>query len=83
MSDDNQVFIVYKDQEEVFDIEDLDPDLLKQFFELDFTPLTLKHEKSKKNIVIKKKGKLIAGTVLWIYIISYLVKNNYSNYFFT
>ena len=69
MGDNNEVFVVHEDQVEIFDIEDIDPELLKQFFELDFTPLTLKHEKSKKNIVIKKKGKLIAGTVLWIYIL--------------
>ena len=61
MSTENDVIIEFQGREEIFDIEDLDPDDLRQVFGLSFTPLSVKHKTSLRNIKIEKKEKFIPG----------------------
>ena len=62
MSDeDNDVTILFGDRQEGLAIEDLDPEVLKQMFGLNFAPLSLKLEGSNKNVLLGKRNKFVAG----------------------
>jgi len=61
MAAEKDVTIEFEGKEEIFDIDDLDANVLRQVFGLNFTPLSVKHKRSKKNIIIDKKEKFIPG----------------------
>ena len=66
MSDeDNDVTILFGDRVEGFAIEDLDPEVLKQMFGLNFAPLSVKLEGSNKNVLLRNRDKFVAGKTFY------------------
>ena len=62
--DDNVVVILFEEKEEIFSIDDLDPEALKQMFGLDFEPLTVKLEGTNRNILVRRRENFVAGKIL-------------------
>ena len=66
MSDeDNDVTILFGDRQEGLAIEDLDPEILKLIFGLDFVPLLLKLEGSNKNVLLRNRDQFVAGKTFY------------------
>ena len=49
-----EVTIIFKNQEQVFDIQDLDQEFLSDSFSLDFVPKMLKHQSTQKVIKLPR-----------------------------
>ena len=67
MGEESSIFVTFKDETHQFFIEDIDPDILQETFELDEKPTSIFSVNS--NLVIplsKKKERLKAGETYYI-----------------
>ncbi len=77
IGNDDEVTILFGGRGEVFSIKDLDPEVLKQMFGLDFAPLSVKLEGTNKNVLLRNKDEFGGGEIQknWI-ILKWIHKSN-------
>ncbi len=63
IGNDDEVIILFGGRGEVFSIKDLDPEVLKQMFGLDFAPLSVKLEGTNKNVLLRNKDEFGGGEI--------------------